>query len=129
MANFVGIEEAGYGCRDTCEVVEAPTAGNDFKLVVEFNDDPLPGSSWYEINVVTMPTGTYTPTPTETLTPTPTSTPTSGPTVIATIRVGSGGRSPHGVAVNPNTNRIYVTNLAATTSPSSTAPATRSSPP
>ena len=48
MANFVGMEETGYGCRGTCEVVEAPTAGNDFKLVVEFNDDPQPGSSWYE---------------------------------------------------------------------------------
>ena len=90
-------------------------------------------------------------------------------TVVATVAVGS---YPHGVAVNPNTNRIYVANsvsnnvsvidgatntvvatvpvgqlaptawpstptrtastwrtTAATASPSSTAPATRSSPP
>ena len=41
----------------------------------------------------------------------------------------SGRDQPYGVAVNPSTNRIYVTNWATATSPSSTAPATRSSPP
>jgi len=33
-----------------------------------------------------------------------------GPSVIATITTGLGGRSPQGVAVDPNTNRIYVAN-------------------
>jgi len=33
-----------------------------------------------------------------------------GPTVVATVRVGWGGYEPYGVAVNPTTNRVYVTN-------------------
>ncbi len=48
-------------------------------------------------------------------------------TVVATIVVGT---MPYGVAVDPNTNHIYVANGGtSTTSPSSTAAATRSSPP
>jgi hypothetical protein len=54
MANFVRIEQVGYGCRGTCEVIEAPTSANGFKLVVEFNDDDPYGSAWYEINIVTF---------------------------------------------------------------------------
>ena len=47
------------------------------------------------------------------------------PTVIATVAVGN---SPYGVAVNPNTNLIYVANIDNTVSVID-APATRSSPP
>jgi hypothetical protein len=55
MSTFLRIEQVGYGCRGTCEVLQAPTVDNKFMLVVEFNDVPQNGPAWYEINIVTLP--------------------------------------------------------------------------
>jgi hypothetical protein len=52
MENFIGIEEVGDGCRHNCEVVELPTSSNGYKLVIEFDDNPVGGSTWYEIDVL-----------------------------------------------------------------------------
>jgi hypothetical protein len=58
MQGFIGIEEIASGCRQSCEVVGYPTAENDFKLTIEFNDNALAGPSWYQIDILVQ-----TPTP------------------------------------------------------------------
>lgn len=63
ISAFTGLEETNFGCREDCTVVEAPTAGNGFKLVLEFEDITSGGSCWYEINVRLAPGPTATPHP------------------------------------------------------------------
>lgn len=52
LQNFSGIQQIGDGCRSSCQVVETPTSGNGYKLVIEFNDNAIGDSAWYEIEIL-----------------------------------------------------------------------------
>ena len=57
--------------RGRVEIIQQPTPENDWTLIVEFDDDPLGGADWYEVNVVADG-----PTPSSSQTPSRSSSPT-----------------------------------------------------
>ncbi len=50
VANFVGIQRVK--CRHRCDVIQAPKSTNGFTLVIEFDDNPVPSSTEYEIDIL-----------------------------------------------------------------------------
>ena len=38
-------------CRDDATIIEQPSPENDFKTIVEFNDNHSDGADWYEIKL------------------------------------------------------------------------------
>jgi len=53
LTNVSGIHD--FQCRHICQVVQAPTQGNGYKLVIEFDDNPPAFHDSYEVNTAACP--------------------------------------------------------------------------
>jgi hypothetical protein len=92
-----------FGCYDPTPVT---VAGVDVEVLIQPRPLATPTHT---------PTATFTATPTETLTATPTATPPSLPDPVVVATIFNGFNGPAAVAVNPTTNRVYVTNYSSST--------------
>lgn len=50
MADY-GVQLEVVQARGDVQIVEPPSAANNYRVVIEFNDNPILGSEWYEVNL------------------------------------------------------------------------------